>query len=167
MNRAQAAAIARKAKESKAPPLHIRFWSKVNRLSDGDCWPWLASVRRKDEGYGAFWFEGRHHPSSRIAWLLTNGDIEYGLVVCHHCDNPNCCNPAHLFLGTPKDNNSDRISKGRQCKGSQQRNAVLNDDLVRNLRILAKSVGVSEAARRLGINRATAWDACNRRWRHV
>lgn len=167
MTRAEAAAIARAARMARVPSLEERFWSKVDCRDDTQCWPWKAGVRRKDEGYGAFWLNRRHQPASRVAWILTHGEIAAGLVVCHRCDNPCCCNPAHLFIGTPQDNDADRVAKGRQCRGSQQRYSVLNEDLVIKLRALAAEIGVSAAAKELGINRATAQDACSRRWRHV
>lgn len=49
----------------------------------------------------------------RAAWMLAHGPIPDGMVVCHHCDNPPCCNVEHLFLGTPTDNIRDMIAKGR------------------------------------------------------
>lgn len=167
MNRTEAAAIAREARQKNIPPLKERFWSKVDIRSDSECWPWNAAVRRKDEGYGAFWMNGRHHPSNRIAWTLTNGEIADGLVVCHKCDNPRCCNPSHLFLGTNAENDADRVSKGRQCRGSKQKNSVLNEVLVLVLRAMSENIGTKKAAQTLGINYATARDACSRRWRHV
>lgn len=144
-----------------------RFWIKVDRRSPAECWPWLAAVRRKDEGYGAFWLDRRHQPASRVAWVFTHGEILPGLVVCHQCDNPGCCNPAHMFLGTPRDNDADRVAKGRQSRGSKAGKAVLTEALVLELRAMAEEIGVSAAARRMGINRATANDACTRRWRHL
>lgn len=168
MTRAEAAKLARAAQMAKQPPLSDRFWSKVQKLGPNECWNWTAAVRRKDEGYGAFWFNRRHHPASRIAWILTHGDINHGLVVCHKCDNPRCCNPNHLFLGTPKENDTDRVLKNRQCKGENMPNSVLTNEIVILLRNLASKLGnVREAARRLNINYHTAWDACKRRWKHI
>jgi hypothetical protein len=167
MNRQEAAVIARAAKANATPPVEARFWSKVDRRGPNECWPWMASVRRKDEGYGAFWLDQRHQPSNRVAWTLTNGDIPEGMVVCHKCDNPPCCNPAHFFIGTRAENDEDRIAKGRQCRGERQKYAVLNDTLVRELRMLASEIGINKAARHLGINASTAWSAVRRSWRHV
>lgn len=118
--------------------LEERFWSKVDIRSPFECWPWLAAVRRKDEGYGAFWLNGRHQPASRIAYSLAFKDVPVGLHVCHHCDNPSCCNPEHLFLGTNADNAHDRDSKGRTATGDKNRTTAWNFHekdviLIRNL----------------------------------
>lgn len=92
-----------------------RFWSKVNR-KDGGCWEWAAG--RFSYGYGAFkrrvdgaWKQQKAH---RLAYEWLVGPIPDGLIVCHACDNPPCCNPDHLFLGTQLDNQRDMIAKGRK-----------------------------------------------------
>lgn len=93
-----------------------RFWSKVAMTSDPDkCWEWTASRRRR--GYGQFNLNGKILTSHRLAWELTKGEITGGLFVCHQCDNPSCCNPSHLFLGTNNDNVQDMVKKGRQAPG--------------------------------------------------
>lgn len=139
MSRAEAAAHARAVKAAGIPTFENRFWSKVDRRSDEECWPWMAAVRKNNEGYGAFWFEGRHHPSNRIAYMLSNGDIPLGQVVCHTCDNPRCCNPSHLFLGTPRDNNDDKVCKRRHSHAESHGNAKLSNSQVRDIR--AKAAG--------------------------
>ena len=86
-----------------------KFWSKVNRRGPDDCWEWMNSGT-----YGHFYIgKGQARPAHRIAYELTYGDIPVGLCVCHHCDNPPCCNPTHLFVGTVQDNMRDKVAKGR------------------------------------------------------
>lgn len=97
---------------SKRRPLHERFWSKVN-TGDGpdDCWLWEGA--KAPFGHGHITDGGKTLYTHRLAWELTNGPIPAGLFVCHRCDRPSCCNPAHLYLGTPKDNVQDRFDRGR------------------------------------------------------
>ena len=76
------------------------------------CIEWIGSGSR---GYGAIKIDGVTHRAHRVAWELAHGFIPAGLFVCHRCDNPRCINVEHLFLGTPADNNNDKIAKGRQA----------------------------------------------------
>lgn len=91
-----------------------RFWNLVSIKTKDDCWEWEASFDGK--GYGQFNIDGRTYRSHRVAWELLNGKIPNGLELCHHCDNPKCVNPNHLFLGTHKDNMHDMKLKGRNKK---------------------------------------------------
>jgi hypothetical protein len=81
----------------------------------GPCWQWTKSVQVS--GYGQFTMDNKLIRAHRFAWLLFNGPVPDGILVCHKCDNPPCCNPEHLFLGTHADNARDKVLKGRAKSG--------------------------------------------------
>lgn len=87
------------------------FWKKIEKKSSSDCWEWLGGC--DTYGYGAANTRIKNYKAHRVAYGLTYGLIPDGMCVCHICDNPPCCNPNHLFLGTPKDNMMDRDKKHR------------------------------------------------------
>lgn len=92
-----------------------RFWAKVDHTSEDGCWPWRASTSR---GYGSFNDPAfPTHRAHRIAFLLANGHLDPRLDVCHSCDVPICCRPAHLWQGTRAENNLDMARKGRANGG--------------------------------------------------
>ena len=92
-----------------------RFLEKVNKNTGSECWEWTASLNQK--GYGNFKLNGSPYLTHRVSYEIHKGAIPKGLVVRHQCDNPKCVNPAHLELGSQKDNVRDRQDRGRQAKG--------------------------------------------------
>lgn len=127
------------------------FWSKVAVGADEECWPWTAAITKTRGGYGIYSFfvgnVSRTFRTHRAAWELTFGPIPNGLLVCHHCDNPPCCNPSHLFLGTVKDNATDMLLKGRHGT------TTFPKENVEELRALyAAGASFRELSRRFGIS---------------
>lgn len=144
-----------------------RFWEKVDSRSPEGCWNWTAYRNRK--GYGSFAVEaGLRIQAHRFAFALTT-PIPDGMSVLHHCDNPSCVNPSHLFLGTNSDNVADKISKGRQASLSGELNPrakLTQADVVRVREMRASGSTYSEIGKRFGVTRATAFDVCQRSWKH-
>lgn len=96
-------------------PSRISPAERLLKYSDrsGNCWIWTGATTR--DGYGVLTI-GRNtqRRAHRVAYELEHGPIGPGLVVCHRCDTPRCINPAHLFIGTPRDNTRDMLAKGRR-----------------------------------------------------
>lgn len=91
-----------------------RLWSRCIRQENG-CLEWTGGTNRA--GYGQIGRPGvrqRKMATHRAAWEVTHGPIPEGMNVLHRCDNPPCCDPAHLFLGTLSDNSRDCYAKGRR-----------------------------------------------------
>jgi hypothetical protein len=116
------------------PAQAARFWAKVQRRGPTDCWPWVGT--KNHHGYGRPYDPrtGRLIRAHRVIWELTFGPIPDGRVVLHTCDNPPCCNPAHLRLGTQLDNIADRNRKRRTARGERASHARLTADQVRAIR---------------------------------
>jgi hypothetical protein len=90
-----------------------RFWPKVDRQGKDECWLWRGATKRRDYPYGMFWMGEGNRPAAQVAWELRHGeDFPEGMQACHSCDNPRCCNPAHIFVGSMSDKHQGRRSKG-------------------------------------------------------
>lgn len=92
------------------------FFNKVEKDPETGCWVWTAFIHK---GYGRIRFGDAMRYAHRVSYQWYTGEDPRGLCVCHHCDNPKCVNPDHLFLGIYQDNMDDMVSKGRHRGGSQ------------------------------------------------
>jgi hypothetical protein len=124
---------------------------------------------------GIFWFWGKTHPATHWSWLEQHGPLPDGLFVCHHCDNPPCVNPNHLFAGTAADNTADMDRKGRRRtvsrrgddhylrqrpelrrQGQDVGNAKLTNDQVAEIRVrLRQGMLPAELAIQFGVSYST------------
>lgn len=151
-----------------------RFWEKVSVSGGPDaCWPWKAG--RHTRGYGLFSISGVTYRANRLAFVFSSGrGIPIGKMVRHTCDNPCCCNPRHLVLGTSKDNASDMAERGRadgyKRKGTNHPMSKLTEDDVIEIRTLWESRGITmaELARRFGTTWPNISHIVHRRsWEHI
>lgn len=151
----------------RAVDASIRFDAKV-RKSDG-CWEWAGALSKK--GYGRFNRASSHRSftvaAHRYAWERQNGPIPAGMFIMHRCDNRRCVRVDHLSLGTPAENSSDMVRKGRSASGERHSQAILTEPLVRAIRFMRRA-GLSYAviATAAGVKRATVGSAVHQ-WKYV
>lgn len=146
-----------------------RFWRQVELVESG-CAEWMGD-RRTEGGYGRVRVSGlglrRAH---RVAWVLAKREaIPTGLDVCHRCDNPPCCRPSHLFLGTVADNLADARAKGRMVKppdptGEKNPAAILTAERAGQIRFLIDNGWErADVATCFGVSKACVQDIFKRR----
>jgi len=155
-------------------PLAVRFWRHVDKRGPDECWPWTGGHTRK--GYGVFHDVPNHQTTAhRMAWQLANGrPVPDGLEVCHRCDNPPCCNPTHLWIGTVRDNALDMVAKGRQNigdrRGEKCGNSILTNAEVVAIREYVKCYPRSRSmiARTYNVCRSCIENVVTRKtWSHI
>lgn len=133
-------------------------------VSAGGCWIWPGWTDR--DGYGRAKLRGKTAIAHRVAYTLTHGTIPVGLEVLHRCDNPPCCNPAHLFLGTQQTNCTDAKAKDRHARGERNGGAKLTADQV--IAIRADGRRQIDIAANYGVRQTTVSEIKQRhRWSHL
>jgi len=167
----------------------IRFKKFIKEDITTKCWEWQGT--KLPRGYGRFNYKGKFYLAHRFSMMLEGNDVT-GFFVCHHCDNPKCVNPLHLFLGTHIDNMKDMISKGRNkniikkkytrqstggLKGILNHSAKLTDDIVREIRnkaYVGKSGryntggNIKELSKKYNVSGTTIKHILNgKTWKHV
>lgn len=152
-----------------------------------ECWPWAAG--RNPAGYGVAYIGASHLKgrktmpvlATRLSWVFANRkSIPDGLLICHHCDNPQCFNPHHLYAGTAKDNVHDAISRGRlrpydiahcpKARGEASGKSKLTEAQARETktRYAAGGVLMKDLAAEFGVSKSTIAGVINGRvWKHV
>ena len=160
----------------------LNYWNKINVPEDWKdhpekCWLWITGKGGNGQVYGTFTIKSKtYHKSfrsNRFMYENCYGPIPNGILVCHHCDDPSCCNPLHLFLGTNQDNTTDMISKGRNIivVGSDVGTSILIEEnivdiitntlngIYKNQQQILQKYGISDTELRRIIN--------GKRWTHV
>lgn len=101
-----------------------RLFVKIDKKGPDECWPWTGRIDRN--GYGRFDMQRRPQLAHRIAYFIANPQADTTKMVCHSCDNPRCCNPKHLWLGTQRQNVEDMDRKGRRKNGPVRKGELCN-----------------------------------------
>jgi HNH endonuclease len=152
------------------PPLAQRLWAKVDRHGPDECWEWQG--HRDRGGYGQITDGKKSRRVHQVAWETTRGPIPAGLHVLHSCDNPPCCNPAHLYLGDNAQNVGDRVARRRSAnlRGTEHGRAMVTEKNVLAIRARYARGGTTypELASIYGVSsQAIAAIVSRRTWRHL
>ena len=158
------------------PTLEESLWNQVTPSNNKECWIWQGCTN--PEGYGIIRRrigngKQKFYPVHRLAYKILIGDIPDGMYVCHHCDNPPCVNPNHLFIGTPSDNIQDCIQKGRfRCnpsRGEANGQSKLSLSQVKEMRIkFDNGVKARDLSEEYGVSDSQIWNIVYRKaWKHV
>jgi hypothetical protein len=148
-----------------------RFWRRVDVRGENECWLWTGSLDK--DGYGKFAYyrlsKVRHVRAHWFSYRVSVGRVPKGLSICHTCDVPTCCNPAHLWIGTNTENTSDRNQKSRQARGSRDGNARLSEiDIPIIRRLLSEGLTCRRIGQIFGVAENTIGHIKRgETWRHI
>ena len=154
----------------KVKNLSINYLLQFIEIDDKTkCWNW-KSTKDKNK-YGTKKYKGKYYKTHRLFYEICNGKIPKDMCVCHRCDNPSCCNPDHLFLGTQLENIQDMINKNRQRSaiGEINKSSKLTEIEVIEIRNLyAQGISSRQLGKKFNINKSTILHIIHRRsWKHI
>lgn len=142
------------------------FWQYVQAASEEVCWNWEGTKRQ--DGYGQFKHNDELYVAHRASWIIHHGPIPDEMIICHKCDNPQCVNPHHLFLGTHADNMADKVSKGRQAKRGETAKKLTRRAVSSIREAYAQGATQASLAEKYGVTMATISRVVTRKvWRNV
>lgn len=143
-----------------------RFWKYVDKKPKDDCWNWIGACDK--DGYGLIGVNKKLISAHRFSWEIHFDKIPKNLCVLHHCDNPSCVNPHHLFLGTQQDNVDDKVKKNRQARGEDNGASKLTWNKITQIRQLKGKFSQREIAKIFNVSHATiGYIHRNKIWKHI
>ena len=156
--------VGHSARLKPARSVEEHFWNNIDKRGPDECWEWQGPI--DPNGYGVVLTRRRPRRAHRVSYEIHNSPIPKGKVICHACDNPPCCNPAHLWLGTQADNLADMYAKNRHSKtrtytkkGEKHHRSRFTDAQARQMRAEYQERGITLRAIALeyGVTVATIW----------
>lgn len=152
---------------AKHSPLHRKLLCRMRVNRETGCWEWHGYC--DPDGYARIMRgpgKGKCLLLHRLMFEHRHGALPGGMKVCHHCDNPRCFKPDHLFLGTQGQNVADKMTKGRQARGAGHGCAKLSEEQAREA--LHSDESWSGLARRMGVTKAAIGRLKRRKtWKHL
>lgn len=140
------------------------FWRKAKKGDPNDCWEW--SGLHDQQGYPVLPYNKNTQRACRVAAKISCGEIKKDEHACHRCGNKRCCNPSHIYAGSPKQNNSDKLIHGTQPMGESSYQSKLRDEQIREIR--ASKETNSKLGIKYGVSSSNISMIRTRRtWRHV
>lgn len=144
-------------------PLEEDFQRWVDK--SGDCWLWTGALDK--DGYGIFSYAKVTRRANVVALQLDGRPVSAGQYACHHCDNPSCVNPGHLYPGTPTENMADARLRNRLRVGEQSHLSKLTEASVREIRSL-RHMKQPALAEMFGVSRSNiSMILSGKTWGHV
>jgi len=140
-------------------------WKRINKRDENDCWEWVGG--KDKDGYGRMMIDRHNYRTHRLTYIETYGSIPEGLIICHRCNNPSCCNPNHLYAGTIRENSQQCTKEGRRVSGEKHYKTILSDKDILKIRSLYSTGTFSqrELGRMFGVTQAAIWYIINNKTR--